>query len=225
MITAKHLTTGNSTSDTDSFSTDSISAGKDKLILIFFLGRETVGNSTPNVESVSGLGLDWEEVETLAHHASIVRRISLYRAMGNPSSGSITVDWDRSCNQHSWTVVEFDRVDKSGSNGENAIINSASNTENGETSLSVSLESFSSENNATFGACYGDDPITEGDGFTELGYYDAGSYSPQSQWKNSPDTTVDWTLGSTARSAGIAAEIVAPAEVEVTFKPKILNVI
>ena len=110
------------------FTTGNVSgAANNKLLLLWLTyGRQT-STPTPVPTSVTGLGLTWVEVETAVINvgSTHTQRASLYRAMGSPSDGVITITHPAETSRTSWALMEFGEVDTSGANGAGAVVQSA----------------------------------------------------------------------------------------------------
>ena len=210
-ITANHLTNGGSEVDANSYNTASISPGASRLVLLMV--HSGVGGAT-NTPTVSGAGMTWTQIISSFNE---VGRVTLFRALSaSPGSGALTIDFAGQTQVNcAWIIDEFIDVDQSGTNGSGAIIQAGSaNLPGGPpdyTGITVTLGAFSNTNNATYGALYQNVAtmsVVVGSGFTELGRDTISSESVQSQWKNSNDTTVDWTWNSNAaRAQALAVEI------------------
>jgi hypothetical protein len=129
----------------------------------------------------------------------------------SPSTGAVTINFSVS---DIYTVAaainEFGNVNTSGTNGSEAIVQSATKTSDGNTALTVTLGAFGSTDNATFGTFGDGNNITPGSGFTELSDYGAVGWNRdsdnQTQWRSDNDITVDASVGYSA-VMGIAVEI------------------
>lgn len=215
-IVAKHLLTSGSDTASTSFTTDSVNLSANKLVLV------SVANAfSPSgvVEpTISGASRTWEKVITKVDTAT-VRRVTVFRSLsGSANSGALTIDFgSQSQLACVWSISEFENVDTTGTNGSGAIVQTASNQGTG--AVTVTLGAFSDAANATYGAMRGgSETIVAGTGFTELGKYrpgTTGSYS-QTQWKNSNDTTVDWSSSPNGSGSyiGVAIELNATASSE-----------
>jgi len=208
-ITKADLTSGSGTNNT-SFSTASITPSANKLVLLSVASRVSGGGTT--APTVTGNGLTWVLVRSTKEAASW-NRISVFRAMGaSPSSGATTISFG-SITQLSaiWSVTEYTNMDTSGTNGSGAIAQIATNSGIAVTTLTATLGAFSATANATYGAIVSEvaGAITHGTDFTEIHDVNVTDNSLETEWKNSNDTTVDWSWGPTARVAGIGLEIIA----------------
>ncbi len=210
-ISKTDLTSGSGSSAT-SFNTASISPGSNKLILLAVASRVSGGGN--NIPTATGNGLTWQVVQSAKESASW-NMVTILRAMGSsPTSGAVTIDFAGQTQTNAiWSISEYDGVDTSGSNGSGAIVQDAENSAAAATSLTVTLGTFSAGANATYGAFVSEvnQNTTFGSGFTEIHETNITDNSGQTQWKNSNDTTVDWSWTSGARVAGIGLEIKAAA--------------
>lgn len=202
-ITATNLTSGADAVDRSSYTTASISPSSNKLVLL-----AVASSATPN--SISGNGITWTSVTSVTQS---FWTINLYRGMvSSPSSGTITIGFSGSVNQCAWSVDEFTNIDKTGTHGSGAIVQTSTAADGGtDSGITATLSAFSNTNNATYGAVFSVVPVTisVGSGFTQLGSANAPTeIEIKTEWKDSNDTTVDFSWGSASSDkAVIAAEI------------------
>ena len=204
------LTNSGSNSSHATYDTASITPHTGKLILL------SVGNNRGAAGVVeataTGCGVTWVKVNSVTSSDS-KQCLTLLRALGNPTTGAITIAFSTSPDTCEWSVSEISNVDKSGTNGSAAIVQNATNKTDGTTvtGITVTLSAFSNTNNATFGCVRvnNSNTIVEGSGFTEISDgQSSGGQTLETEFKNSNDTTVDWTWGSSSnRSQAIAVEI------------------
>ncbi|MFA5828849.1 MAG: DUF2341 domain-containing protein [Candidatus Shapirobacteria bacterium] len=209
IITQTSVLSQGTETDASSYDTASISPGANKLVLLAVASRVAGGgNNTP---TASGVGMSWDLVTTVQEPGSW-NRISLLRAMSpSPSSGAITISFGgQTQTAVNWQISEFSNVDTSGTNGASAIGQSQTNTGASVTSLTVTLGAFQSTNNATYGAMISEvaSPINQGTGFTEVYDLSVTDSALETEWKDSNDTSVDWSF-TQGRVGGIAVEIKA----------------
>ncbi len=210
-VTATNLYSGGSNAASQSsFVTSSTSPGANKLILLA-VGYYTDGAGA-TISSVTGNGLTWVVVASTSFVSGFYRTY-LFRAMGSsPSSGAATINFSvADIYNVAVGINEFSNVDTSGTNGSGAIVQSATNTSDSATSLTVTLGAFGSTDNATFGAFgHPNASPTAGTGFTQLSEYHSVGWNrnigTQTEWRSDNDTTVDISVGSSA-VMGIAVEI------------------
>lgn len=204
-VTATALTTSQGTSAT-SFNTASISPSSNKLVVL------TVGNKfagVPNTPTATGNSLTWTQIATRRSSSDTSLRITMFRAMGaSPSSGAITIDFAGQTQANcEWSATEFGNVKTSGTNGADAVVQEADNDASGTaTGITVTLGAFANANNATHGVVITNTSlgITAGSGFTELGN-SASNQTIESEWKNSSDTSVDWSWASSSNAVDAMA--------------------
>lgn len=224
MIGAKHITNGRAGGNFSSvINTATISLANEpgKLILVT-VAQDFDNSNNANQPSISGCNLTWELVRTLQNPAGPSQRISIFRALGaNPTTGQLTIDCGGQVQQSIfWSVDAFEEVDRSGSNGNNAVVQSNSNYDdfsNDNTPLTVSLSAFGSTRNATLYAVIcpeNNSTPSAPSGWVELAK-DNQDLGPDNGFlvifKNAPDTApaTQWS-GSGAESAtAIALEIKA----------------
>lgn len=218
-MTITNLTSGTDTDGNSTATTASISPSSNKPLLLSVASRTGI-TADPNQPTITGNGLTWVAIGTTVYDntSSSRRRITLFRALGaSPSSGAISIDFGGQ-NQTAvcWSVEEISGSDTSGTNGSGAITQSAVNQDTSGTasSLTVTLSSFSSGNNATYG-CFGNAQTgvwNAGSGFTVLSNNQVADASLAliSEYKLTNDTTVDASLASgSGELGGIAIEIAA----------------
>lgn len=229
-ITATNLATSGSTTDSTSFTTGSISPSANKLILLWVY---TINSSAPNTPTVTGNSLNWVNVASRADGANI-RRITLFRAMGTPTSGPLTIDFAGQLQSGcAWSIVQYDGTSLIGTDGSGALVQAVSNASIGiDTSLTVTLAAFSGVGNATvggFGVSFNSAGLPAvGSGFTATGQFNQTSpnLSIASEFNAGNDTTVDMNVGaSTTNWLGIAAELAIPAASVkyITYRPPFMS--
>jgi hypothetical protein len=198
------LTANNHDSDLSSYATASVSPGANELITVMVLSRAVSG--TTNAPTLSGNGLTYVQEETGVDG----NRVSCFRAMGaSPSAGAITIDFAGQTQMYCyWKVVAWGSVDTGGTNGSAAVVQSVFAKDTATNAgLTITLAAFGSASNATYGAVRAGEAITPGSGFTEISE-STGDAIFEDQWKNSSDTSVDWSWTSNGAFAlGIAIEI------------------
>lgn len=168
-ITVTALDSGTSATDATSYATASISPGANSLILLVQYGYMT---GISNVPTVSGNSLTWVNVISSTGGAT---SFNVFRAMGaSPSAGAATIDFagqtQKGCG---WSVIQFDNIDTSGTNGSGAIVQSSKTYTPDPfhaTSIALTLSAFGSSNNIAYGAVYHNaaEATTPGSGFTEV---------------------------------------------------------
>lgn len=227
-VAATNLTTVAANLQATNYTTGSVSPGSNNLEL---LGVYSISASLPNLPTITWNGLTWVQIDTQVDSSNL-RRMTLFRSMGTPSSGTGTIDFAGQTQMGTcWSYIEYTGIDTSGTNGSGAIVQSAKNASAGNaTSLTVTLGAFGSSSNATAG--FFGIPLntasqpTAGSGFTRTGQANQGSTNTSigSEFNASNDTTVDMTSGAASIPwAGIAVEIkvAASAPTSITYRPYI----
>ena len=214
-IATTSLTSGSDNTDQDVYTTASISPSANALVLAAVV--TATNTATERTITLSGNGLTWVQIDSLNFNpGNPERRVTLFRALGpSPSAGAVTITSDGTNTIGClWSIVEFSGVDISGTNGSGAIVQSANNTANA-TSITVTLGSFSSTGNATYGA-FGIDTNeaqTVGSGFTAI--HDVETTAPVmeifTEWKKGNDTSVDESSATSDLRGGIAVEMKKPS--------------
>ena len=215
-IVGTNLTSGANDSGTDSESTASISPTGNSLILAAVSSRRG-DTTTPAAPTVSGNGLTWVQINTIAYDesSSSQRRLTVFRALGaSPSTGTITFTFPGNQTDVAWSIDEFSGVDTSGTNGSGAIVQSAVNEDEAASSnsLTVTLSAFGSANNATYGtfATSGVQTPTAGTGFAILANATINARQQTiTEWRNDNDRSVDISFPLDEQMGGIAIEIKA----------------
>lgn len=131
------LTSGTGTASTTAV-TASVDPTDNALIIASFQSSLASGPTVPS--SVTGNGLTWVQVNTVAFHTTNGRRVTPFRALGAaPTAGAITATWGASQTSFQWSIVECTGVDTSGTNGSGAVVQSATQTAAAATSLTATL--------------------------------------------------------------------------------------
>ena len=208
MPTYTSLTTGNSASAGTSSNTASISPGANRAVFLWVQAWDNALAAVPTF-TISGLGMTWDLVDSITSGG--IQRMSLYRCMGSPSTGAITIARSVSSNC-SWIVLEVSGV-KTGSNGANAIVQVVNNQGAGVTTLTATLAAFADSNNRPLAFGEGEDPNTalgESD-FTQIAEINnaSGGYNItiNAMHKTSVDTTAVVTQTSASFLNIIAVEL------------------
>ncbi len=226
-ITARNLTFGSSIVDATSFTSASISPNANELILIAVLTRSS---ATPtNTPSLSGASLSFNQVATIVAEPGVANptRTTVFRSLtASPGSGAITIDLGGQSQRCAcWCIDGFTGIDTGGTNGADAIVQSNTvNTTVASLTASVTLSAFASASNATYGVIGWTDrtgPIAPGGGFTELAEAladEVGGRTLQTEFKDSNDTLIDWTMFENVDEYGaIGIELKAAAAEKQSF--------
>lgn len=212
-VTATTLLSGTyDGTDASSYTTASVTPTGARLQLLTVLAAPS-GGGTSNIPTASGNGLTWVRVAG-NNFGAANHRLTVFRALGNsPTSGAITIDFGGQTQTYcAFTLTEFANVIQTGTNGSGAIIQAvATNSVGTVTTLTATLAAFSDVDNATFGALglAGNRTVTEGSGFTQLGEIagSAPAATVATEWKNSNDTTVDWSWTTAIGASAVGIEI------------------
>jgi hypothetical protein len=203
VVTPNHLTTA--CTATSPYTTASIAPGANRLVLLWVNDR---GTGTPTVSSVVGNGLNWVQVNTVTFGSN--GRLTLYRAMGAaPTAGTVTISFSAAINRACWSIVEYDGVNTSGTDGSGAVVQSVTGTA-ASTSLTVTLAAFANANNVATGgfSTIINSTYTAGTGFGIYGSaVQATNLSIATEGLPTNDTTVDISVAASTTIAGIAVEV------------------
>jgi len=145
-VTATPLTTGSSTTNTATYTTASIAPTPGRLVLAAVL--PTVGSGTVDI-TLSGCGLNWVKVDQTTDAA---RTVHLFRAMGTPTAGPLTITGGSQMTSALWQVSEFGGTDTTGTDGSGAILQSVNARPGSATLVNVSFPSAVSTANSVYGA-------------------------------------------------------------------------
>lgn len=196
-ITASHLTTSGSGTNTNSYSTASVAPAANRLILIAYT-LENAGGQPIGISSVSGLSLSWTQIGSTGTGPLHTVYYAVTGASA-PTPGVITITMNGTQNLCRWSVSQFANVDLS-----DPIVQSNFNASAGVTNISATLSAFSSAQNATFAAYadqLGSDNVTDNSSLTILGSSkNSGDGYIISGFKNTPDTSNTWTGDGGART-------------------------
>lgn len=223
-ITQTTLTSGSNGADQTRYTTASVSPSANRLIIAFI--QNSRGTSPASTPTLSGNGLTWVPINTATYRSeggADRGRVTMFRAMGaTPSAGPVTIDFggvqQKGC---TWAIVEFRDVDTSGTNGSGAVAQSARQSANDVTSLTITLAAFGSSSNGTaamFAIKENTLDLVPETGWTQIAEvnYSSGSNEMMCQWRSDPDTTPSASWGLRTKGAGIAIEIKAAALADTT---------
>lgn len=178
-----------------SVATASVSPTANNLV-IATVGIYDNAGATQTVTSVTGAGLTFTAIGDLQSGFSGKNHIYFFRALSaSPSSGAITAALSGAGQGNFITVSQFSGVDIGGSNGANAIVQIVLDGGNHDTPETVTLATFSNNNNATYGCLMegGGNALTKGANFTQLDNQNPPNILILSEWANNPQTSVNWT--------------------------------
>lgn len=210
MATVTNLATG-ATGSTNSATTGAITPSGNRLIIVGVISARASGSdiTTP---TITGGGITFVQINTRVANSSNWR-LTLFRGLvAAPSSGVLVIDFAGQTQDQGvgWSIVEVSPVKITGTNGADAVVQSATGLAiSANIGLVVNLSAFTSSSNIAFGmvATQGVS-ITPGAGFTQIGASSITAAFFQSQYGLSGDSSVDWTWGATGTEGpGIAIEI------------------
>lgn len=212
------ITSGSTRGPSLSFQTSSGVASQNRLQLLAILNT---GVAEPP-SNVLGAGLSWINVRTVSLSTAPVT-LSLWRALGNPVAGPLTINYQNLQEDCAWSWVEAERVNIGGVAGSAAVIQVNSGVDE---SFSASgqlirlISPFAAAANFVYGAFLhnkpNSDPIsaTPGAGFTELhdlfvptglGFGYTAGLSTEFSDSNTRDVDIVWS--ATGALIGIVIEI------------------
>ena len=215
------LTGAADSTNSSAYTTASVAPTANRYVEVDVLNTKA---TLPDTPTLSGNGLTYVQTATVTFDtiATPLKRRTRFRSMGAaPTAGAITIDFAGATQTGCiWSVKEFDSVDTTGTFGSGAHVQSATNSANTGTSLTVTLAAFGSTDNATTGGFGINDnvAINPGTGFAEI-HDDVIGVVPvcgqETEWRNDNDTSVDASASDAAnkRWGGIASELkfAAPA--------------
>ena len=221
---AHPLTTGSSLEVLPQYTTGDIQPTASALVLAFVANARDVGtpaNKTLATPEVSGNGLTWQRVTTVATPDGN-RRLSCFRALGAaPTSSAAVISFgDQRQGACAWSIIEYSDVDVSGSNGAGAIAQSLSAADKGR-GLTATLTPSDSEHGRTVGAVMLEPtlatqphPVSAGTGFSEIHEQTVTSSTAlttgmtlQTQDSTSSASTIAWTWEDNLQAAALVVEI------------------
>lgn len=210
------LTEGAEDTDNTTFTTASVSPAAGSVVLLTVMNFEN-SSTQPAIDSVSGCGLTWTVVreQNVDPTGSDRATVHLWKGLGTPSTGTITVDWSgaNTVRRPSWIVHQVTGADTTTPIVQHNGVTAGSAGTSGNVSFTSAFADAT--NNATF-AVYGVQQNSETDATTVDANltkitWEAVSYSHQTTaWKIGEESNVDgsWPSG---RWGIIIAEIAAAA--------------
>lgn len=196
-----------STTNTTVYTTPSVSPASS---LPVYVGVHNSKATTPNIATITGLGLTWTRITGLEYESGLTR-IDWYEGVGTVTSGAVTATF--AANQTGCQIMVGQVTDATPSG---AVVQAVTGSGASGATPSITLAAFSSVNNITigwFGSGGATSSWTAGSGFTipTDGTVEGVTPSRASaiEYKLSNDTTVDITRtgGTSAAWGGIAVEI------------------
>ncbi len=218
-ITATTLFEGSTDGDASAYTGPSLSPSANNLILVWITNTRS---SSPTVPTFTGNGLTWVQVATVTwgSSGSPTARTTLFRAMGSsPATGINSIDFAGNTQTGvAMSMIQFNNVDITGSNGANALVQSVTGRTDSASStagLSLTLAALGNVANASVGGfsnfINSATSISPGSGYTASSgtTYLAPSISLRAEWKSAGSTIVNVTQSGTSHIGGIAVELKA----------------
>jgi hypothetical protein len=103
---SKILAAGSSTTDASSYLTSSISPSQFKLVVAWVAIKHS---SDPPTPTLSGAGLTWTQVATVAD-TTVDVRLTMFIGIGDPSSGQVTISPGATVSSCLWIIEEYDNA-------------------------------------------------------------------------------------------------------------------
>lgn len=217
-VTATRLDAVGSTTDGNTFATNTIAFQDDRLYLVAVVNTKATTPDTPSLGSAGGI--TFVQVATLLFNtaAAGLSRITLFRGMApsGTSSAAITITFPAAQTGCSYAVDELDNVETGGTSGAAAIVQSNTNAQDGASgaeSVSNTLGVAPNAANAVHMSVGLDvnAGITAGSTLTELGS-DVGHGTPTSRLGtfvdlSAPSATNRVTPGAVADAGSIQVEV------------------
>jgi WD40 repeat protein len=226
-ITHTLLTAGNSTVDQQVCTTPSITPAANALVTVAVLAHNT-GSAAPSPKVTGGGMTAWTQVKTLAfdNNTSPHKRLSLFRALSAaPGSGPVKITFTTPQANCQWAVAQWQGVVTTGTNGSDAVLQSATARGENVAGRTVTLNSFANPGNVSFGVfgvARNTVGITPGSGFTETTEQPSGEtpFSDlQTEWSAGDNTiNANWAQANAGAigleiRAGVPPDPVASVEV------------
>lgn len=163
-IVNTHLTNGQGSGASGSQVTSSISPSSNRFWTAYVRGR--VGAGAPPTPALTGCGITWTCVGTSI--AATSNGIWLFRGLGNPTAGALTIDFSGSVvSTIAWCIDEWANVLQTSG----GIVQAVAGTVSANTSATLTLSPLAGTSNVAIGfmAQYNQiQTLTLGSGFSEL---------------------------------------------------------
>jgi hypothetical protein len=133
------------------FSTAPVVLSNNALELLYIFNTLAAGATAVN--TVTGCGVTWVLEKTVTFLVANAGRLSVYRALGTPTPGAISIDFGGVSQDYCrWSLSEYQHVDTTGANGAGAVVQSVSkNSDTAATSSTITLAAFGNASNAAVG--------------------------------------------------------------------------
>lgn len=227
-ISTSNVTFGSSVVSASSYNTASVSPSANVVYLLAV--SATAGTNT--IPTVTGAGMTWTQVDS--QNINNIGTLTVFRAISaSPSSGALTIDFGgHNQDRVGWILDSFANTRITGSNGANAIVQTAKNVASSGTSLTATLSAFANSANATYSAAMNQSAglgrtNAAGTGFTETKEVDTSDsfMALSTNFRNDNDTSADFTASGSIAHLGIVAIELANVSTETSGTPFLLNFI
>jgi hypothetical protein len=217
-LTPTVLISGITTGDSTSFTSSAAITPASERLLTVFIGAHSTHSAGLSAPSLTGNGMTWQAIAT-AKDASSQTVMTAFRAMGTPSSGSLSwsfADPSSAAMTCAYTVVEWFGASTSGSNGSGAVAQFSTNSVivgGGSSVLTLTLSSaFSNSSNAAVAAvaCRNSSQASFDGTWTALSNATIGSPTCMYTviWKSGEDLSVSCTqAGNNIVQSGVIVEL------------------
>jgi hypothetical protein len=216
--TFTHLEASRNSSNLSAYTTGSVSAAADSLLVVDV--HSTIGTGPINTPTISGLSLTWTQVATQAR--TDTRRTTRFRALvSGAASGAITIDFASQVQSDcSWAITQITDCLLTGTNGADAIEQSKTGASGGTaSSYSLTFDATwdHADNRALAAFSHNSDSrtFTAGTNFTLLGQTlgTGSSTGFATEHGRDSDDAVDIDAGGGALVwIGVVSEIVGAAD-------------
>lgn len=238
-ITETPLTTGVKDDSGGSFTTAataSITPGSNQLVLAGIFHNASVAANAADITGLAGAGLTFTKAVSIVDTAA-GSVLSIWRALSaSPSSGALTATFANATLASVWSIMQFNGIDTGGTNGANAIVQSAVNSNNtgSVATITATLGAFGSVNNGAMSAhgwfnAGAVQTATPKSGWAEIHdngtTYSAGTLADclETQWRATNDTTASAVWTSNGAVFAIALELKAAVALVLTpFTQKLI---
>jgi List-Bact-rpt repeat protein len=191
-LSGSNLTSGNSGTPGTTFTTASVTPSSNNLVLLDVTSSLASGNGACAISSITGNSETYVKVASqLSGNAQGTGKIDsteVWRGLAaSPTAGAITITYGCSPTNVSWVVDQFSGTDTTGTNGSGAIGIVSTNFGGGTSPSTVSMGTFGSAANGTYGALgsHGATTNTQGSGLTLLAKLATG-----------PTVLTEWATGN-----------------------------
>ena len=221
------LAAGNSAVDQQVCTTASIAPAANALVTVAVLGHHA-SSAAPSPKVTGGGMTTWTQVKTLAfdNNATPHQRLSLFRALtASPGSGPVKITFTTTQANCQWVVEQWQGVVTTGTNGSDAVAQSATARGENVAGRTITLNAFADPGNVSFGVfgvARSTAGVAPGAGFTEITEQPSGETPPsdlQTEWSTGDNTiNANWpnanggAIGLELR-AGVPPDPVASVEV------------